>query len=113
MGFTIGPADLEAVLLQHPCVADCAVIGKPDAALAEIPKAYVALRPGAKATEQELIKFVAEKVAGHKRIREVEFVDVIPRSISGKVLRREFIERERRLSQGHSKHQKSLRENAK
>jgi acyl-CoA synthetase (AMP-forming)/AMP-acid ligase II len=113
MGFTVGPADLEAVLLQHLCVADCAVIGKPDAALGEIPKAYVALRPGAKATEQELIKFVAEKVAGYKKIREVEFVDVIPRSISGKVLRREFIERERRLSQGYSKDQKSLKENAK
>ena len=113
MGFTIGPADLEAVLLQHSCVADCAVIGKPDTAAGEIPKAYVALRSGAKATEQELIRFVAEKVAGYKRIREVEFVDVIPRSISGKVLRREFIERERRLNQGYSKDQKSLRENAK
>jgi long-chain acyl-CoA synthetase len=105
MGFTIGPADLEAVLLQHSCVADCAVIGKPDIAAGEIPKAYVALRSGAKATEDELIKFVAEKVAGYKRIREVEFVDVIPRSPSGKVLRREFIDRERRLSQGRPKDQ--------
>jgi long-chain acyl-CoA synthetase len=103
MGFTIGPADLEAVLLQHPCVADCAVIGKPDPTFAEIPKAFVALRDGAQATEQELIKFVADKVAGYKRIREVEFVDVIPRSLSGKVLRKEFIERERRLSQSKSK----------
>ncbi|HVP17120.1 MAG TPA: AMP-binding protein, partial [candidate division Zixibacteria bacterium] len=98
MGFTIGPADLEAVLLQHSCVKDCAVIGKPDSAAGEIPKAYVALRSGAKATEEALIKFVGEKVAGYKRIREVEFVDVIPRSTSGKVLRREFVERERRLS---------------
>ncbi len=113
MGFTIGPADLEAVLLQHPSVADCAVVGKPDPTYAEIPKAYVALRPGAKATEQELIEFVAEKVAGYKKIREVEFVDVIPRSLSGKVLRKEFIERERRLSQGYSKEQKSLKENTK
>jgi len=99
MGFTIGPADLEAVLLQHPAVGDCAVVGKPDPVAGEIPKAYVALRSGAKATEEELIKFVAEKVAGYKRIREVEFVDMIPRSMAGKVLRREFIERERKLSQ--------------
>jgi acyl-CoA synthetase (AMP-forming)/AMP-acid ligase II len=63
----------------------------------------VALRSGAKATDQELMKFVAEKVAGYKRIREVEFVDVIPRSLSGKVLRKEFIERERKLSQDRSK----------
>jgi acyl-CoA synthetase (AMP-forming)/AMP-acid ligase II len=103
MGFTIGPADLEAVLLQHSCVADCAVIAKPDPVAGEIPKAYVALRPGAKATEEELIEFVAEKVAGYKRIREVELVDVIPRSVSGKVLRREFIEKERRLSQAKMK----------
>jgi len=99
MGFTIGPAELEAVLLQHPAVGDCAVIGKPDSVAGEIPKAYVMLRGGAEATEEELIKFVAEKVAGYKRIREVEFVDMIPRSIAGKVLRREFIEREHRLSQ--------------
>jgi long-chain acyl-CoA synthetase len=99
MGFTIGPADLEAVLLQHPAVGDCAVIGKPDPLAGEIPKAYVSLRGGATATEEELIKFVADRVAGYKKIREVEFVDEIPRSLAGKVLRREFIERERRLSQ--------------
>jgi long-chain acyl-CoA synthetase len=99
MGFTIGPAELEAVLLEHPAVGDCAVVGKPDPVAGEIPKAYVLLRGGAKATEEELIKFVADRVAGYKKIREVEFVDVIPRSLAGKVLRREFIERERRLSQ--------------
>jgi len=99
MGFTIGPAELEAVLLEHPAVGDCAVVGKPDPVAGEIPKAYVLLRGGAKTTEKELIKFVADRVAGYKRIREVEFVDMIPRSLAGKVLRREFIERERRLSQ--------------
>jgi len=98
-GFTIGPAELEAVLLEHPAVGDCAVVGKPDPVAGEIPKAYVLLRGGAKATEEELIKFVADRVAGYKRIKEVEFVDMIPRSLAGKVLRREFIQRERRLSQ--------------
>jgi long-chain acyl-CoA synthetase len=97
-GFTIGPAELEAVLLEHPAVGDCAVVGKPDSVAGEIPKSYVSLRGGAKATEEELIEFVEERVAGYKKIREVEFVDVIPRSLAGKVLRREFIERERRLS---------------
>jgi len=74
-------------------------VGKPDPVAGEIPKAYVTLRGGAKATEEELIKFVADRVAGYKRIKEVEFVDMIPRSLAGKVLRQEFIERERRLSQ--------------
>jgi long-chain acyl-CoA synthetase len=97
-GFTIGPAELEAVLLEHPAVGDCAVVAKPDPVAGEIPKAYVSLRGGAKAAEEELIEFVGEKVAGYKKIREVEFVDAIPRSLAGKVLRREFIERERRLS---------------
>ena len=99
LGFTIGPAELEAVLLEHSAVGDCAVVGKPDPMAGEIPKAYVSLRGGAEVTEEELIQFVKERVAGYKRIREVEFVDVIPRSLAGKVLRREFIERERKLSQ--------------
>ncbi len=95
MGFTIGPAELEATLLEHPAVGDCAVIGKPDPVAGEIPKAYVSLRGGAETTEQELIKFVEKRVAGYKKIREVEFVDIVPRSLAGKVLRREFIEKER------------------
>ena len=99
MGFTIGPAELEAVLLEHSAVGDCAVVGKPDPVAGEIPKAYVSLRGGTKATEEELIKFVEERVAGYKKIKEVEFVDMIPRSLAGKVLRREFIERERKLIQ--------------
>ena len=94
-GFTIGPAEIEAVLYEHPAVAGCAVIGKPDPVAGEIPKAFVALKDGAKATEEELIKFVEERVAGYKKIREVEFVKTVPRSLAGKVLRRVFIEKER------------------
>jgi len=97
MGFTIGPAEIEAVLHEHPAVADCAIIGKPDPVAGEIPKAFVALKDGAKVTEKELIKFVEERVAGYKKIREVEFVEAIPRSLAGKVLRREFIEKERKV----------------
>jgi acyl-CoA synthetase (AMP-forming)/AMP-acid ligase II len=95
MGFTIGPAELEAVLLEHPAVGDCAVVGKPDPLVGELPKAFVALKGGAKATEKELIEFVEERVAGYKKIREVEFVETVPRSLAGKVLRRGFVEKER------------------
>ena len=98
-GFTIGPAELEAVLMEHPAVADCAVIGKPDPIAGEIPKAFVTLKKGKNVSKEELIKFVERRVAGYKKIREVEFVESIPRSTSGKILRRKFIELERKRYQ--------------
>ncbi|MEX1252838.1 MAG: AMP-binding protein [Dehalococcoidia bacterium] len=94
-GFQVAPAELEALLLEHPAVLDVAVIGKPDARSGEVPKAFVLPRPGHEPDSQELMRFVADRVAPHKRLREVEFVEVVPRSLSGKILRRELIERER------------------
>src|SRR5205823_14386858 len=94
-GFAVAPAEVEAVLFQHPAVADCAVIGKPDPEVGEIPKALVILRPGEDATPEALMEFVESRVAGYKQIREVEFVALIPKTASGKVLRRVLIEAER------------------
>jgi len=94
-GFQVAPAELEALLLTHPAVADAAVIPKPDAEAGEIPKAVVVAVPGAGASAVELMDFVAERVAGYKRVREVEFVDEIPKSPSGKILRRVLVDRER------------------
>lgn len=94
-GFSVAPAEVEAVLFQHPAVADCAVIGKPDAQAGEIPKAIVMLRPGEDVAAEALIEFVEARVAGYKKIREVEFVASIPKTASGKVLRRVLIEAER------------------
>lgn len=94
-GFSVAPAEVEAVLFQHPAVADCAVIGKPDPSAGEIPKALVILRPGEEATSEVLMDFVESRVAGYKKIREVEFVSTIPKTASGKVLRRVLIEAER------------------
>jgi len=94
-GFAVAPAEVEAVLFQHPAVADCAVIGKPDAEAGEIPKALVILRPGADVAPEALMAFVESRVAGYKKIREVEFVTAIPKTASGKVLRRVLIEAER------------------
>ncbi|KAJ3105153.1 putative fatty-acid--CoA ligase FadD10 [Phlyctochytrium planicorne] len=88
-GFQVAPAELEAYLLSHPAVADCAVIPRPDEAAGELPRAYVVLKPQVKCTEADLQKFIEGKVAPHKRLRGgVEFIDVIPKSPSGKILRR-------------------------
>jgi len=94
-GFSVAPAEVEAVLFQHAAVADCAVIGKPDVEAGEIPKALVILRPGEEVTPEALMEFVESRVAGYKKIREVEFVTSIPKTSSGKVLRRVLIEAER------------------
>ena len=94
-GYQIAPAELEAVLQEHPAVLDSAVIPKRDVESGEIPKAFVVLRPGHTTGAEELMRFVEERVAPYKKVREIEFVDVVPKSLSGKILRRELIERER------------------
>ncbi len=87
-GFQVPPAELEGLLLAHPAVADAAVIPVPDEEAGEIPKAFVVLKPGAVATAEELQDFVAGQVASYKQIRQLEFIDAIPKAISGKILRR-------------------------
>ena len=94
-GFQVAPAELEALLLSHPDVADAAVIPKPDEEAGEVPKALVVARPGSGVTVAALTDFVAERVVYYKRVREVEFLDEIPKSPSGKILRRLLVERER------------------
>ncbi len=94
-GFSVAPAEVEAVLFQHPSVADCAVIGKPDPEAGELPKAIVMLRSGENVTAEELMDFVGSRIAGYKKIREVEFVSGIPKTASGKILRRVLIDAER------------------
>jgi acyl-CoA synthetase (AMP-forming)/AMP-acid ligase II len=87
-GFQVPPAELEAVLLRHPDVADAAVIGRPDDEAGEIPVGYVVLRPGAAASPAEIMRFVAGEVAGYKQLRRLEVIDAIPKSAAGKILRR-------------------------
>jgi acyl-CoA synthetase (AMP-forming)/AMP-acid ligase II len=94
-GLQVAPAELEAVLLQHAAVADCAVYPQPDDEAGEIPKAAVVLKLGATATVEELMQFVAGRVAPHKRIRALRLVDAIPKSASGKILRRVLIGQDR------------------
>jgi len=94
-GLQVAPAELEAVVQSHPAVADVAVVPSPDEEAGEVPKAFVVLRPGASATPDEIIAYVAERVAPFKKVRKVEFIEAIPKVPSGKILRRKLIERER------------------
>jgi 4-coumarate--CoA ligase len=87
-GFQIAPAELEALLLTHPSIADAAVIPIPDEEAGEVPKAFIVLKPDHEVSQQEVQDFVAGHVAHYKQIREVEVVDEIPKSASGKILRR-------------------------
>jgi acyl-CoA synthetase (AMP-forming)/AMP-acid ligase II len=91
-GFQVAPAELEALLLTHPAVADACVIGVPDPDAGEIPKGFVVLR--GEVTPADLLDYVAARVAPHKRVRELEAIDAIPKSPSGKILRRVLAERE-------------------
>jgi acyl-CoA synthetase (AMP-forming)/AMP-acid ligase II len=98
-GWSIAPAELEDLLFKNPHVFDAAVIGKPSKELdvGEIPKAFIILKSESKGkvNEQEIMNWVAERISAYKKIREVEFVDSIPKSGSGKILRRELINKEK------------------
>ena len=96
-GLQVAPAELEALLLVHPAVLDAAVVRSPDEEAGEVPKAFVVLKAdeASRAVSAEtLMAFVAERVAPHKRIRRVEFIDQIPKSASGKILRRVLVQRD-------------------
>jgi len=89
-GYQVAPAELEALLLTHSRIADAAVVGSHDAEGGEVPKAFVVVQPGAEITAEEVMAFVAEHVAPHKKVRQVAFIDVIPKSSSGKILRKDL-----------------------
>lgn len=93
-GYQIAPAELEALLLGHAKVMDVAVIGVNDDDKQEIPKAFVVAAPGSDLTADEVMEFVAAQVAPHKKVRRVEFVEAIPKSASGKILRKDLRARE-------------------
>jgi 4-coumarate--CoA ligase len=92
-GYQVAPAELEGLLIGHPAIADAAVIPVADEEAGENPKAFIVKR--GEISAQEVMDYIAEKVAPYKKIREVEFVQEIPKSAAGKILRRVLIERER------------------
>jgi long-chain acyl-CoA synthetase len=94
-GFGIAPAEIEALLFEHPGVADVAVIGRPDPEAGEVPKAFV-VRKDPALTVEALVEWARGRLAGYKTLHEVQFVDAIPKTASGKILRRVLKDEERR-----------------
>jgi acyl-CoA synthetase (AMP-forming)/AMP-acid ligase II len=101
-GENIFPVEIEQVLYQHPAVLECAVVGVPDERLGEVPAAHVVLRTGLVASEDDLVAFCLERLARHKRPRRIAFVESLPKSAVGKILKHKIREqywkdRERRV----------------
>jgi long-chain acyl-CoA synthetase len=87
VGYEVSPMEVEEGLLLHPAIAEAAVIGVPDAYLGQAIKAFVTLKPGASATQKEIIAFCKERMPRHQYPRQVEIVDGIPKSETGEILR--------------------------
>ena len=94
--YSVYPREMEDVIYEHPAVKLCAVIAKPSPTVGEIPKAFIVLKEGERATAEEIMNFVKDKVAPYKAVREVEFRQELPISAAGKVLRRTLQEEEKR-----------------
>jgi len=97
-GMQVAPAELEALLLTHPAILDAAVVRRADEEAGEVPKAFVVLKPdeASRATKEvAIMDWVAGRVAPHKRIRQLEFIEQIPKSASGKILRRVLMDADR------------------
>ncbi|CAK1543236.1 unnamed protein product [Leptosia nina] len=91
--YQVPPAELESVLKEHPDVFDAAVVPIPDSTTGQKPKAFVVLRENRNSTDKDILEFVSRRVAPYKRIKEVAFLDEIPKNPSGKILRRTLIEK--------------------
>jgi long-chain acyl-CoA synthetase len=89
-GYNIYPIELEELLYTNPKVLEAAVVGVPDERMGEIPKAFIVLKPNKEASADEILRYVEDRLAKYKKLRAVEFLDVLPKGPTGKILRREL-----------------------
>jgi 4-coumarate--CoA ligase len=89
-GYQVAPAELEALLLTHPEIADAAVVAALDEEAGEIPKAFVVLKDGSELDAEAVMQFIGSQVAPHKKVRAVSFIDAVPKSSAGKILRKDL-----------------------
>jgi long-chain acyl-CoA synthetase len=94
-GYKVFPRDIEEELFKHPKIKDATVIGVPHPKMGEVAKAFVVLKDGEKATEEEIVEYMKQHVADYKVPRSVEFRDALPKTIIGKVLKRQLAEEEK------------------
>ncbi len=94
-GYKVFPRDIEEELFKHPKIQEASVIGVPHPKMGEVPKAFVVLKAGASATEQEIIDYMSQNVADYKVPRKIEFRDALPKTLIGKVLKRQLVEEEK------------------
>jgi long-chain acyl-CoA synthetase len=92
-GYNIYPIEIENLLYENPKVLEASVVAAPDERLGEIPKAYIVLKPGETAGEQEIMDYVKERLAAYKKLRAVKFLEALPKGPTGKILRRALRER--------------------
>ncbi|MGB4267609.1 MAG: long-chain fatty acid--CoA ligase, partial [Spirochaetota bacterium] len=98
-GYNIFPLEIDEILFQHPRILEACTIGVPDPYRGEAPKAFVVVKPGENLTKEEIIAYCKEKLAPYKVPREIEFIDALPKSAIGKILRKEVRELERKKRQ--------------
>jgi long-chain acyl-CoA synthetase len=94
-GYSVYPREIEDVLYEHPSVKLCAVVGKPDTLAGEVPKAFIVPKDGVQLSAKEIMAFVNDIVAPYKALREVEFMEKLPISPTGKVLKLELRQEEK------------------
>jgi long-chain acyl-CoA synthetase len=99
-GFNVYPRDVEEVLYQHPKVLEAVVAGIPDPKSGERVKAYIVLKPGQTATVEEIKAYCHENLTGYKRPHDIEFRDSLPKTMIGKILRRQLVDEEKKKAGG-------------
>ena len=95
-GFNIFPQEIDEILFEHPKILEACTIGVPDKYRGEAPKSYVVLKEGQTLTPEEIIEFCRERLAAYKVPKQIEFIDSLPKTAVGKILRRELKELDRK-----------------